>query len=89
MGNRGDGERMVDLGLRDGSFNYRKDKKGLTRGAHIEAVILQSDKELWYKNLLKVWNQASCPPGGWPVMNFRKVFMPIRKRHCDNNTKRL
>jgi hypothetical protein len=28
----------LDLGLRDGSFSYLKDKKGLTRGTHIEAA---------------------------------------------------
>lgn len=30
--------------------------------SRIIAVILQSDKELWYKNLLKLYKPYSCPP---------------------------
>jgi hypothetical protein len=40
LGKEAEGEGMaLDLGLRDGSFNYPKDQKGLTRGTRIEAVI--------------------------------------------------
>jgi hypothetical protein len=37
-GKQADGEGMpFDLGLRDGRFSCPEDRKGLTRGTHIEA----------------------------------------------------
>jgi len=40
VGKQADGEGMPsDLGLRDGRFSCPEDRKGLTRGTHIEAVI--------------------------------------------------
>jgi hypothetical protein len=41
-GKQADGEGMAfDLGLRDGRFSCSEDRKGLTRGTHIEADILR------------------------------------------------
>jgi hypothetical protein len=42
MGKQADGEGMAFyLGLRDGRFSCPEDRKGLTRGTHIEADMLQ------------------------------------------------
>jgi hypothetical protein len=44
VGKQADGEGMASyLRLRDVSFSYLKEKKGLTRGTHIEAVSFNPD----------------------------------------------
>ena len=45
------------------------------------AVILQSDKEFWYKINLRFVKSDPCTPAVWAMRSFRKVFMPIRIRH--------
>jgi len=58
-----DGEGMAfDLGLRDGRFSCPEDRKGLTRGTHIEA-----DSES-----LKVWLSPGAKPLPAPLpVSFR------------------